>query len=188
MTATAGWRWIAGVLLLALFAGAAWGQDSDTDTPYGPIGMSSCPMMGGGMGMMGGRGMGMGMMGGMGPYGLLDLSKDQRSKINTIHDEARRKNWGTLGKMLDEQAKLRDLYAADKRDPKAITAVVANVQALERQMLEVMLDAHNRMDALLTDAQREQLKQMGRGMGPGMHGMMGGPGPGPGGMRGMMYR
>lgn len=194
MTATSVWRWATGVLLVVLLAGTAWAQDDDTDMPYGPMGMMGpCPMMGGGMGMMGGRGMGMGpgmgmgMMGGIGPYSLLDLTSDQQSKINKIHDEARRKNWGTLGKMQDEQAKLRDLYAADKRDPKAISAVVASIQALERQILEVRLDAHNRMEALLTDAQREQLKQWGRGMGPGMRGMMGGPGPGPG-MRGMMYR
>jgi Spy/CpxP family protein refolding chaperone len=197
MTATSVWRWATGALLVVLLAGTAWAQDDDTGMPYGPMGMTGpCPMMGGGMGMMGGRGMGMGMgpgmgpgmgmMGGMGPYGMLDLTTDQRNKINKIHDEARRKNWDTLGKMQDEQAKLRDLYAADKRDPKAISAVVASVQALERQILEVMLDAHNRMDAVLTDAQREQLKQW-RGMGPGMRGMMGGPGPGPG-MRGMMYR
>jgi Spy/CpxP family protein refolding chaperone len=160
------------VLLVVLLAGTAWAQDDDTDMPYGPMGMAgSCPMMGGrGMGM--GMGPGMGMMGGMGAYSMLGLTSEQRSKINKIHDEARRKNWDTLGKMQDEQARLRDLYAADKRDPKAISAVVANVQALERQILEVMLDAHNRMEALLTDAQREQLKQIGRGMGPGMRGMM----------------
>jgi Spy/CpxP family protein refolding chaperone len=173
------WQWIAVAALLLAGAGAAAAED-DTTAGY-PMGtMGGCPMMGMGPGMgmgsgMMGGGMGMGpgmgmMSGGMGPYGMLDLSADQRGRINKIHDEARRKNWATLGKIHDEQAKLRDLYAADKRDTKAIVAVVAGIQALERQMLETMLDAHNRMDALLTDAQREQLRQF-RSDRPGMGGM-----------------
>jgi hypothetical protein len=44
-------------------------------------------------------------------------------------------------------------------------------------MIEAGIDAHNRMEALLTDAQRAQLKQIRSGMGPGRRGMMG-----PGGM------
>lgn len=176
------WQWIAVVAVLLAGAGTASADDS--------AGPGGCPMgmgygMGMGPGMTGGGmgpGMGMGMMGGgMGPYGMLDLSADQQGKINKIHDETRRKNWATYGKIQDEQAKLRDLYLADKRDTKAISAAVAGIQALERQVLETRLDAHNRMDALLTDAQREQLRQWRSGRGPG--GMMGGPG----GMgRGMM--
>ena len=113
---------------------------------------------------------------------MLDLTPEQRTKINKIHDELRRKNWEALGKVHDEEAKLRDLYAADKRDPKAIGAVYGSIYTLKRQMIEAGIDAHNRMEALLSDAQRAQLKQMCSGMGPGARGMMG-----PGGMqRGMM--
>jgi hypothetical protein len=56
-------------------------------------------------------GMGMGMMGGMhgAPFDMLDLTPEQRTKINKIHDELRRKNWDALGKVQDEEAKLRDL-------------------------------------------------------------------------------
>jgi Spy/CpxP family protein refolding chaperone len=178
MNKTAWWQWIAVVAALVAGAGTAAADDTVAGgCPMmgmgGGMGMGMGPgMMGGGMGM--GPGMGRGMMGGgMMGYGMLDLSADQQGKINKIHDEARRKNWATLGKIQDEQAKLRDLYAADKQDSKAILATVAAVQTLERQMLETMLDAHNRMDALLTDAQREQLRQFrsGRGMGMGMGGM-----------------
>lgn len=190
MKQAAWWQWIAMVVVLLAGAGTA-SADDDAVSGGCPMGMGYG--MGMGPGMMGGMGPGMGMGGGMGMgpgmgkgmmgggmmgYGMLDLSADQQGKINKIHDDARRKNWATLGKIQDEQAKLRDLYAADKRDVKAITNTVAGVQALERQMLETRLDAHNRMDALLTDAQREQLRQMrsGRGMGMG----------GPGMRRGMM--
>jgi Spy/CpxP family protein refolding chaperone len=169
-------------VLAALLATGVPAQADDPDV------MANCPMgmMGGGMG----RGMmGDGMMGGMGrmggaPFQMLDLTPEQRTKINKIHDELRRKNWETLGKVQDEEAKLRDLYAADKRDPKAIGAVYGSIYALKRQMIEAGIDAHNRMEALLSDAQRAQLKQMRSGMGPGARGMMG-----PGGMpRGMMDR
>jgi len=174
-------------LLAALLATGVPAQADDPDM------MATCPMsmMGGGMGrgmmgdgMMGGKGMG--MMGGMhgAPFQMLDLTPEQRTKINKIHDDLRRKNWGALGKIQDEEAKLRDLYAADKRDPKAIGAVYGSIYALKRQMIESSIDAHNRMEALLSDAQRAQLKQMCGGMGPGARGMMG-PGGAP---RGMMNR
>lgn len=158
---------------MTLFA-ASPAMADDTDTDY-------CPRMGG---MYGG---GMGMMGGVhgSAYSLLNLSADQRTKINQIMDDTRRKNWATLGKIQDEQAKLRDLYAADKRNAKAISSAVAGIQALERQVLEAQLDAQNRAEALLTDAQREQLKQF-RSSGLGMYGagMMGHGGYGPRGMMG----
>jgi Spy/CpxP family protein refolding chaperone len=148
-----------------------------------------------GMGMMGmGRGMMedgmMGMMGGMGAFEVLDLSDEQRGKIRKIGDELRRANWATQGKVLDEEAKLRELYDVDKRDPKAIGAVYGAVFNLKRQMIEATIEAHNRMEALLTPAQREQLKQSRRGRmmdGPGAGmGSRGGHGPGgmPGGMMG----
>jgi Spy/CpxP family protein refolding chaperone len=163
-------------LLAALLATGVPAQADDPEV------MANCPMgmMGGGMGrgmmgdgMMGGKGMG--MMGGMhgAPFQMLDLTPEQRTKINKIHDDLRRKNWEALGKIQDEEAKLRDLYAADKRDPKAIGAVYGSIYALKRQMIEAGIDAHNRMQALLTDAQRAQLKQMCSGMGPGGRGMMG---------------
>jgi Spy/CpxP family protein refolding chaperone len=143
-------------------------------------------------GMMGGMD---GMMHGDRALQMLDLSPEQRSKINSIRDDLRHKNWATLGKIQDEQARLRDLFAADKRDTRAISSTYASVQALQRQALDASLDAQNRMEALLTDAQREQLKQWrrnpwgSRGMGPGMMGP-GGEGAGPGGMPrgGMMGR
>jgi len=182
-------------VLAALLATGVPAQADDPDM------MANCPMgmLGGGMGrgmmgdgMMGGMGMGMtggmgmGMMGSMhgAPFQMLDLTSEQRTKINKIHDELRRKNWEALGKIQDEEAKLRDLYAADKRDPKAIGAVYGSIYALKRQMIEAGIDAHNRMEALLSDAQRAQLKQIRGSMDPGARGMMG-----PGGMpRGMMNR
>ena len=174
---------LAGALsMLAVVPVMADDNDPERCTMPGAMGMHDAGM---GMGMMGG--MGAGMMGGMhgGVYAMLNLSAEQRTKINQIMDDTRRKNWTTLGRIQDEKAKLRDLYAAEKRDAKAISNTVAGMQALQRQALEAHLDAQSRAEALLTEAQREQLKQF-RSSGMGMYGagMMGHGGYGPRGMMG----
>lgn len=156
--------------------------------PGGGMGMmgmggSGMGMMGGGMGMGPGGGMGMGMGGpgmgmmGMGPMSMLDLSDEQRHKIVKIQDDTRRKNWDTYGKIMDEQAKLRDLYSGETVDAKKAGAIYGNVSKLQQQVLESNLEAHNRVQAVLTKEQKEQLRQMSRG-GMGGRGMMGSGGPG----------
>lgn len=117
-------------------------------------------MMGGGMGpgMMGG-GMGPGMMGGgygMGLRGLPDLTADQRAKIAKIRDETRKKNWELMGQMMDEQARLGDLYDAPKQDSDAITNSYKKISELQRRIYESAADAHKRMEAVLTQEQKEK--------------------------------
>ena len=120
-------------------------------------------MMGSGMGMMG---MGCGMMGAghMSPMWMLDLADQQRTQINKIQNSLRKKNWNTMGKVMDESAKLRDLYAVDKRDPKKIGAVYGRIFDLKRRMIEATITARNQQEAILTKEQRKQLKQLRRGM------------------------
>lgn len=153
--------------------------------PGGGMGMMGGGMMdmmmgggpGGGMGMMGmgGPGMGMmggGMMGGMGPVWMLDLTDDQRGKIEKIQDDVRRKNWDTYGKIMDEQSKLRDLYSGETVDAKKVGAAYAGIAKLQQQVIESSVEAHNRVQAVLTKEQKDQLKQWSRG-GMGGRGMMG---------------
>jgi Spy/CpxP family protein refolding chaperone len=120
-------------------------------------------MMGGygmGPGMMGGGyGMGPGMMGGgwgMGPQELPDLSADQRTKIGKIQDETRRKHWELMGQVMEEQARLRDLYDAPKRDSGAIADTYKKISELQRRMYESAADAHKHMEAVLTKEQQEK--------------------------------
>lgn len=118
-------------------------------------------MMGGygmGPGMMGGYGMGPGMMGGygMGPQGLPDLTADQRTKIGKIQDETRRKHWELMGQVMEEQARLRDLYSAPKRDSDAIASTHKKISELQRRMYESAADAHKRMESVLTKEQQEK--------------------------------
>lgn len=167
------------------------------DMMMGGGGMGGMGMMGGGMmggpGMMGGGyGMGPGMMGGdtgmmgMGPVGMLNLSDDQRDKIEKIYDDERKKHWDVAGKMMEEQNRLRDLYQTDEPDPKKVGAVYGNIAKLRQQMVETHIQARNQIQALLTKEQREQLRQWRRGgWGPG-YGPRNMPGPGGGMGPGMM--
>lgn len=148
----------------------------------------AAPMAGGGYdpGMMGGYGSGPGMMGGGYVPGMMDggmmgmpdglpgvgLDDKQRKQVNAIQDELRRKRWELMGRTMDEQARLRDLYEADKRDPAEIGAAYQRIFDLRRQMIEATVAAHNRIEALLTPAQRKSAREhweqgwRGRMMGP----------------------
>jgi Spy/CpxP family protein refolding chaperone len=115
-------------------------------------------MMGGGYGpgMMGG-----GMMG-TGALWHLDLTDAQRQQVLKIQDELRRKNWDLLGKQQDEQAKLRDAYlASGKRDRAAIVAAYKRIGELRVQRIENSLEAIEKIEGVLTQQQRDQLKRYG---------------------------
>ncbi|HUX64437.1 Spy/CpxP family protein refolding chaperone [Sulfuricella sp.] len=132
-----------------------------------------CPDWGSGMmgpGMMGpdmmGHGYGMrgpGMMRGYGPMWLPDLKEDQQKKISAIYEESHKKRWDLMTKMQGEYATLRGLYAADKRDPAAIGNQYKQISDLRRQMVELSVDASNRMEAVLTKEQKERLRSYGPG-------------------------
>ena len=147
------------------------------DCPYGGPGAGygmGPGMMGGygmGPGMMGGYGMGPGMMGGygMGPGMMgayrgagLELSDKQRAELNAIQDETRKQHWSTMGEMMDEQARLRDLYDAEKPDNTAIEESYKRLGELQQKMYRASIEAHKRMDALLTDEQRQQMRKLWR--------------------------
>jgi Spy/CpxP family protein refolding chaperone len=174
------------VMCLVVPAQAAETGSSDEANPGWGWGMMGGYGGGYGMGpgMMGGYGggygMGPGMMGGygMGPLSALNLTDDQRSKINKIFDAERKQHWAVMGKMLDEQSRLRDLYEQTEPDPKKVGAVYGAIAKLRQQMLETHIQARNEMLKVLTKEQRDQLEQWRHGMwGPGA-GPHGGYGPG----------
>jgi Spy/CpxP family protein refolding chaperone len=131
----------------------------------GGMGMSRHDNRGMGHGMMD-HGAGMGMMGGMHhPMAMhhlnaLKLSDEQRAKVNKLNDELRKKHWAGMGAIMDESAKLRDLYAAEKRDPAAIGQIYQRIFEQKRQMIESSIDTQNHIDEILTPEQLAQLKQM----------------------------
>ena len=95
----------------ALLAAPAWAQmGPGMMGGYGTgPGMTGPGMMGGygpgGYGP-GGYGMGPGMMGGYGGYGGLNLTDEQRAKIDAIQQEASRKQWDLMGKTHEQMSAL----------------------------------------------------------------------------------
>jgi Spy/CpxP family protein refolding chaperone len=143
---------------------------------YGPGSGMGPGMMGGygmGPGMMGGGGMGPGMMGGgMGPgmmggalYGL-ELTDEQRTKITEIRRELFGKHWEQMGKIHLQGSPMDEAYASGKFDEKAARKAFEAMNEAHKQMFEASLQAQKRIDALLTPAQRDQLRSTIRGKAP----------------------
>ncbi|WP_325101035.1 Spy/CpxP family protein refolding chaperone [Paraburkholderia kururiensis] len=171
---------LAGVVVAATLGASALAQspsrqDGTPQTPCGRGGYGWGPgMMGGagpgyGGGMMGygaGRGMMRGYGYGMGPgmmmsdawTGGLNLTDEQRGKIHQIQDETRKTHWALMGSMMDQQAKLRDLYDAPKRDAAAIDDAYKAIDGIRQKMIDSSADAHKRMQAVLTKAQLDKLR------------------------------
>jgi len=142
-------------------------QQQAGQQPCGMMGGMMGNMMGqGGMGMMGQGGMMGNMMGqgGMGMMGTLDLTDEQRTQIFKIADATRKQQWELMGKMMDEQSRLRDLQLAGKPDPKQVGAVYGKIFDVKRQMIENRVAAANKMHDVLSDEQKAELEQRTRGM------------------------
>jgi Spy/CpxP family protein refolding chaperone len=172
---------ILSIVMAALMLGVSANvAAADPDWRMGPGMMGGYgPGYGMGPGMMGGYGMGPGMMGGYGHgYGMmgygdfrgLNLNADQQTKIKEIRKSMRTKQFALMGEMMDAQDKLQDLYDADKQDAGAINKQYKAIEDLHRQMVDNAVEAHNRIDAILTKEQRERFRERGRGYGPMMWG------------------
>jgi Spy/CpxP family protein refolding chaperone len=137
-------------------------------------------MMGGwggpgwGPGMMGGGGMGPGMMGGWGgpgwgpgmmwggaPYAGLDLTPEQRTKLDGIRQEASRSMWQLMGKMHERAEQTPGVYGPGGYDEQAARSAYQQMAELQKQMFELQLDTGKKIDGVLTKEQREQLGRYG---------------------------
>ncbi len=165
-----------------MMAGGMMGQGMMGPGMMGP-GMMGPGMMGPGMmgpGMMGpgmmergmprGGMMGPGMMDrGMGPGAMLkglDLTEEQQAKLRKIRDELRDRNWTSMGQMMKERSRMRELFAAPNLDRAAAEAAHKRMSALREQMFMARLDAHAQIEASLAPDQRAKLRQrMRRGGG-----------------------
>lgn len=160
---------------------------------------------GGGMGMMGGgqmRGCGMlrhdPMAPPMGMKGLAypgsmhlgarfrrimelpDLTDKQSAALRARYRKLQRELWNLGGEAMDARFKLQDVTAQDQPSPKAVGEALTALFDVQRRMAEASVAALNDARGVLTDEQREALKQsrrrgsMGMGMHDGAHGRMGG--------------
>jgi Spy/CpxP family protein refolding chaperone len=112
-----------------------------------------------GPGMMGGngpgQGMGPGMMGGYGQgYAALNLTDEQRKKIDAIQEEIWSKQGALMGRMHAQSFRMHDF---GKGDDAAARKAFDEMAVAHKQMFETQLEARKRIDAVLTPEQRKQL-------------------------------
>lgn len=105
-------------------------------------------------GMMGGWGPGMMGWGGAG----LKLGSEQRNKLQAIRKDLRDKQFALMDQMHDSMHSA-NFYRGGTFDEQAARRAFEAAEKVHRQMFENMLDAHKRMDAVLTPQQRQQLSQ-----------------------------
>lgn len=131
-----------------------WGADRAYGmmAPHGP----GVPGMGAGMGPAGGA---YAML----PWLVTDLTPEQVQKIAALLNAPEDRK--LLQQRWEAQAGLARLYAAEQRDWNAIRAAAMTVSNLQRQQLEAAIDLQQKMDALLTDQQRQAMARAQRSFG-----------------------
>lgn len=139
----------------------------------GMMGQMMGGMMGQGPGAMMGGTQG-GMMDGM-EYGL-NLSDEQRAEMGRIRQQFLPQMGELRGKMQANHEQLQALLRGGAGDQAAIDQLADQKGALMAEMIKLRTANQARMQALLTDEQREQMREHRPGIGMGMGtGMMGTP-------------
>jgi len=132
------------------------------------------------MGTRGGHSMGRGSMasqwmgnGFMGPSGMmlgqhmpgwfdysseLDLSDQQSERIEAIRKQARDVQRELSERVYEQQRQLATLLRADSADPAQVGKQYASVTELSRQILEHSVAERSAIDAVLTQEQRDKLR------------------------------
>ena len=159
--------------------GGNWQQGAQGCQGGGPamgMGGRGMGMMGGMMkhdGMMGGMQHGMGQgFGGMGPG--LDLSTEQRAEMGKIRQEFLPLMGELRGRMQANHEQIRALRQGGEPDQAAIDKLAEQKGDLITEMIKLRTQHQARMQALLTDEQREQMRQHRQGRGMMGMGPMGG--------------
>ena len=124
-------------------------------------------MMGGMMGGGGQGGMGPGMMGGMMPcpmmaegMGMMQrLDPEQRSEMRELMQQHRPAQFDRMGKMMDLRLELMEAMHAESPDPERVKALHGQMGELQGEMMAEMVRMRGSMLDLLSDEQREQMKQ-----------------------------
>jgi Spy/CpxP family protein refolding chaperone len=117
--------------------------------------------------------------GGPGPMAILqrlNLTDEQRTKIQSLLQQQRQSHQGEMQKqMMDLQQQLKNAIFADDGPADDTSAVQQHIASLQAQMEADRINLEKRIAAILTPDQRKQVRSM-----PGAGLLMGGPGMGRG--------
>lgn len=125
-------------------------------------GMMGGGMMGGG-GTMGGPGAGTGGGYRSGGYAEVDLTSEQRAKLDDIRRDLARKRQEISSRTRGQRFDMHDVFTLGSVDEAEARQAFEADAAARKEMFEASLDAAKRMNAVLTQEQREQLRQRRRG-------------------------
>ena len=120
------------------------------------------------------RGMGMGPMGHGGPglrgrFAELNLTGDQRTKLQALHEAQARKAVQRRADMQLARIDLHKLMREDRPNMASVNAQIDKMARLHAEAMKARFETHMQARALLTP---EQVKKLREGM-PGMHHEMG---------------
>ncbi len=150
----------ASILMATAAVAQAYGMGPGAMGSYGGgYGYGMGPGMMGGYG--GGYGMGPGMMWGYGAdaYAGLNLSADQRKQITEIQEETAKAMWQLMGTMHEQGYHMYGMFGPGALDEQAARKAFEQMTATHKAMFELQLAARKKIDALLTDDQRAQLRR-----------------------------
>jgi Spy/CpxP family protein refolding chaperone len=107
--------------------------------------------------------------GGPGPMGMLqqlNLTDDQRTRIQSLLEQQRQAHQGTMQKMRDLQQQLKNAIFADN-GPADTAALQQQISTLQGQLEADRIGLEKQIAAVLTPDQRKQVRDMsGPGFGP----------------------
>ena len=95
--------------------------------------------------------MGYGMMQGLGP--------EQRSEMRELMQQHRPAQFERMGQMMDLRMALVEEMHAEAPDPEEVKSLHGQMAELQGEMMSEMVRMRNAMLDLLSDEQREQLRQ-----------------------------
>jgi Spy/CpxP family protein refolding chaperone len=117
----------------------------------------------------------------MGPMAALNLTPEQKQKLDQIHEDAAKQAEPLHKELAGKMKEMQALWAVDKPDKAAIERKHAEMNAIHGKLWGIHIDSKLQVHALLTPEQRAKWAS---GPGPGMHGP-GKPGMHGSGMPGM---
>ena len=106
----------------------------------------------------------------MGPLADLNLTSEQRQKLDQIHEAAAKQAEPLHKELAAKMKEMESLWTVDKPDKTAIERKHAEMNALNSKLWGIHIDSKLQIHALLTPEQRAKWVSH---PGPGMHGMHG---------------
>lgn len=90
----------------------------------------------------------------------LDLSKEQRAQIHTIHQESKQKLMPLHDQMKGIQHRVDETYRTNSMNSFKLNGFVREEKDLVGQVIKIRMDERYKINELLTEKQRMQFSQM----------------------------